>query len=218
MLGPTVSDHLGEMLGPSPLDRLGRQKCTFGQTVLDSTRCPQTDIAFSLSASLLWQVTMHILTMYYGDATSFRTSRRGKSISMELDFPVVPRMLKIGVYLTLIDDFRFADRDMVMRYHWGFAVGHAYAHDQTASLVAPVSRAPVVETRLSDVQLEELGTGSLNDEVTVEPDNEDTGNPDSQLGYCEDDGWEDDSEVSGNERGDEISDDDMLIEMDDMYN
>jgi hypothetical protein len=25
---------------------------------------------------------------------------------------------------------RFVDRDMVMRYHWGLAVGHAYAHEK----------------------------------------------------------------------------------------
>jgi hypothetical protein len=31
------------------------------------------------------------------------------------------------------EDFacRFADRDMLMRYHWGIAVGHAYTHDST---------------------------------------------------------------------------------------
>jgi len=23
---------------------------------------------------------------------------------------------------------RFVDRDMVMRYHWGYGVGHTYAH------------------------------------------------------------------------------------------
>jgi hypothetical protein len=31
------------------------------------------------------------------------------------------------------DDFgcRFADRDMLMRFHWGLAVGHTYTHDST---------------------------------------------------------------------------------------
>ena len=27
--------------------------------------------------------------------------------------------------------YRFADRDMLMRFHWGLAIGHAYTHDST---------------------------------------------------------------------------------------
>lgn len=32
----------------------------------------------------------------------------------------------------LIYKYRFVDRDMVMRYHWGLAVGHTYAHRRTS--------------------------------------------------------------------------------------
>ena len=28
--------------------------------------------------------------------------------------------------------FRFVDRDMLMRYHWGLGVGHIYSHGQRA--------------------------------------------------------------------------------------
>jgi hypothetical protein len=31
--------------------------------------------------------------------------------------------------LTILRIARFVDRDMVMRYHWGLAVGHTYAHE-----------------------------------------------------------------------------------------
>jgi hypothetical protein len=30
-------------------------------------------------------------------------------------------------------DIRFVDRDMIMRYHWGLAIGHTYSHGQPAS-------------------------------------------------------------------------------------
>lgn len=29
----------------------------------------------------------------------------------------------------------FADRDMVMRYHYGFGIGHTYSHTQPASMI-----------------------------------------------------------------------------------
>jgi hypothetical protein len=31
-----------------------------------------------------------------------------------------------------MDIFRFADRDMVMRFYWGAAIGHTYAHAQSS--------------------------------------------------------------------------------------
>ena len=34
--------------------------------------------------------------------------------------------------------FRFADRDMLMHFHWGLGVGHTYAHSTTG----PVEKAP----------------------------------------------------------------------------
>jgi hypothetical protein len=34
-------------------------------------------------------------------------------------------------------DNRFADRDTVMRYHWGFGVGHTYAYRQCDPLPEP---------------------------------------------------------------------------------
>ncbi len=35
------------------------------------------------------------------------------------------------LYLTNVQNyFRFADRDMAMRYHWGLGIGHIYSHEQ----------------------------------------------------------------------------------------
>jgi hypothetical protein len=35
---------------------------------------------------------------------------------------------------SLLMEFRFVDRDMMMRYHIGLGVGHAYAHGQSDGL------------------------------------------------------------------------------------
>ena len=37
---------------------------------------------------------------------------------------------------------RFADRDMLMRYHWGLGVGHVYAHESTTESVKETLQAP----------------------------------------------------------------------------
>lgn len=41
---------------------------------------------------------------------------------------------------------RFADRDMIMRYHWGLAVGHVYSHNQNESTPSPSAQAPTTTT------------------------------------------------------------------------
>ena len=38
--------------------------------------------------------------------------------------------------------FRFADRDILMRYHWGLGVGHAYAHEPTTRSAEEILHAP----------------------------------------------------------------------------
>jgi|ERR1700722_1837797 len=46
--------------------------------------------------------------------------------------------------------YRFLDRDMVMRYHWGVAVGHLYTHGHIVCLQTPEP----METVSSDEELD----------------------------------------------------------------
>lgn len=66
----------------------------------------------------------------------------------------------------------FADRDMFMRYHWGFAVGHRYTHANVAAranaLLTPFTAVPpqpgITETSPSNQREGEQGTGEDEDE------------------------------------------------------
>ena len=40
---------------------------------------------------------------------------------------------------------RFADRDMLMRYHWGLAVGHIYSHPERDSQVTAQQLDPDIQ-------------------------------------------------------------------------
>jgi hypothetical protein len=85
-----------------------------------------------------------ILQMYFGAATSSQFLLRAENTLIMDALGANQHVLaipKIGINTTwgsewnisfviasiLVHDCRFADRDMAMRYHWGYGVGHTYA-------------------------------------------------------------------------------------------
>jgi hypothetical protein len=101
--------------------------------------------------------------------------------------------------------FRFVDRDMLMRYHWGLGVGHIYSHGQRAD--AP--------SEFTDRQT--ISTAGDEDSVNEEPPNDDNAsdaeNPELGFDNREDD-WIDIEEGSEDELEEE---DEIIVAMDDMY-
>ena len=85
---------------------------------------------------------------------------------------------------------RFVDRDMVMRYHWGLAVGHDYAHTQK------LSKAHEVEVS------EEMDDSDAGDPLTAGRTPElDEGPCDAGLEYSLESRDDDHLELSGDEDG-----------------
>jgi hypothetical protein len=86
---------------------------------------------------------------------------------------------------------RFADRDLMMRFHWGLAVGHAYTHDSTlAEAITATEECPdeVPDTEGSrpnaqvDVPSLELSEFSLNEHENHNWDSsEEEGEPVSDI-------------------------------------
>lgn len=82
---------------------------------------------------------------------------------------------------------------MAMRYHWGFAVGHVYTHEQTAALVSPSTGMS------SSLSLSRSGSEDEERDEEIEPTDPDI--PRS----CESDG--EDSELGFEDRQDDTLDD-----------
>ena len=98
--------------------------------------------------------------------------------------------------MLILSVVRFVDRDMVMRYHWGLAVGHAYAHEKG-------------DTVSMDVHTEEREPG-IHPEVE-EPDDLDLQNSEGQddaaehtLRNRDDDAWDDSGESGGDDEPDQL--------------
>lgn len=62
--------------------------------------------------------------------------------------------------------FRFADRDVVMRYHWGKAVGHIYSYSTS---VSSPNQSPVVPQTLASDHNEQANTSHHAPTVTEPP-------------------------------------------------
>jgi hypothetical protein len=80
--------------------------------------------------------------------------------------------------------YSFADRDTAMRYYWGFAVGHAYAHSEETGSIPTTVEDPFVE----DADTNDPGDALESDStarhsglkaVEVEEDQIDPGSPDA---------------------------------------
>jgi hypothetical protein len=109
---------------------------------------------------------------------------------------------------------RFADRDMLMRYYWGFSIGHLYTHGQTA--VKHSAELEATECAAGEETLEGATENPYEDGAgagqRIDDNDSNVDQEDLVLGDCEDDGRED----AANEFGEE-SDDEHFIAMDEMY-
>jgi hypothetical protein len=65
--------------------------------------------------------------------------------------------------------FRFVDRDMVMRYHWGLAVGHVYTHGcRSGSGTSSIESRPELEDVNEDAEdLEEYGDPGVSSSLSL---------------------------------------------------
>jgi hypothetical protein len=118
---------------------------------------------------------------------------------------------------------RFVDRDMVVRYHWGFGVGHVYSRWQGANRTAESSRLESPhsssttsnsEATYESIAVTEGDTLSLNWDRDPDTQSVEFGfeNGDDDLGEA-------DSEDPGNleHRLDAEDDDDLFADLYDMY-
>jgi len=103
-------------------------------------------------------------------------------------------------------DPRFSDRDLVMRYHWGLAVGHLHVH-QPISMSGPIpgETGSLMNTQDDDDQLPDFEADKLSgehacaqngDSIDYESDNPELGSEERDL-----EGWEDVETDSGSEGG-----------------
>jgi hypothetical protein len=84
-----------------------------------------------------------------------------------------------------MDIFRFPDRDMVMRFYWGSAVGHAYAHAQSSRERCEDDISSVSEALNGDDVLEndrEINAGDSQLEFTLDvQDGDEWDDPDDDM-------------------------------------
>lgn len=109
---------------------------------------------------------------------------------------------------------RFVDRDMVMRYHRGLAIGHIYSHgpvsDTGASTSQPSAAKDGLEPELdaaTDVNPDSHFPHHNNDSDTEDPELSFEGREGELIDVG--DGFKDELEVD--------YDDDLLVTMDEMY-
>jgi hypothetical protein len=121
--------------------------------------------------------------------------------------------------------YRFVDRDMTMRYHWGLAVGHVYTRGQTASQAIhhdhnvsspPISVEDNNHTYPESMQsvLNNVGSATETDQAFNENDSD---VDQLELMLKNQDVDECFSDSNDEEEGEDFSDDDMLLAIDDMY-
>jgi hypothetical protein len=100
---------------------------------------------------------------------------------------------------------RFVDRDMAMRYHWGLAVGHAYAHEKG-------------DTDAMDTHTREYEPAIHPEVVEGEPDDLDLENSEGQdhddaaehtLRNRDDDTWDNSDESGGDDTPDQSGNSDV---------
>ena len=92
--------------------------------------------------------------------------------------------------------FRFPDRDMVMRFYWGSAVGHTYAHAQSSR-----------ETREDDSSnVSEAVNCVVPDDVSENDREIDAGEPELEFTLDVHDGDDWDDVVDGMVDGDDLHD------------
>jgi hypothetical protein len=111
--------------------------------------------------------------------------------------------------------FRFVDRDMLMRYHWGLAVGHVYSHARWPNI--PANSITESSADEWDAMNEDVHESRVQDQDATSNTDSDWENP--ELGFenreddCIDSGEDPESEP---ERVDD-GDDELFVAIDDMY-
>jgi hypothetical protein len=85
---------------------------------------------------------------------------------------------------------RFADRDILMRYHWGLGVGHIHAH-QPVAWSGHDSEDPRDVPSPGREPEEASATYSGNTQTGNDSDGDDTDNPELDLEDRDLEGWED---------------------------
>jgi len=112
---------------------------------------------------------------------------------------------------------RFADRDMLMRYHWGLAAGHVYTH----ALAIGTEHAMDLETTTEHTQdfAENTTGGARAGSPDLNESASDVEQAELEFGDQEDDDWEDRPLGDDNSQVDpeDLSDDDAFAAMDEMY-
>jgi hypothetical protein len=108
---------------------------------------------------------------------------------------------------------------MLMRYHWGLAVGHLYSHDRPANMTEYTLDLELSECAALELPLHHNGTNCItadfNTANTSKEVNSDIIQEELDIQNCEDDQWENLS--SDEDEQMEESDDDILMASDDIY-
>ena len=116
--------------------------------------------------------------------------------------------------------YRFVDRDMVMRYYWGLAVGHVYTHSTDDSNLTQDTLNDDAETN-DDLVLEtDSSNVGLSAQLLVQEDSAWAGegdDPEFSFENREDDFIDELTILSSDEEGDIDGDDDEALAMNDMY-
>lgn len=121
--------------------------------------------------------------------------------------------------------FRFVDRDMVMRFHWGLGIGHLYSHQRGADSLASHPGEGINITLTDDEEtVEDDGEIEEDEEVVIamsesQGDNLEQGSNDEEISNAgessDTDGYS--SESDGGEEYIDDDDDDDILEYDEMY-
>ena len=101
------------------------------------------------------------------DAHDWRSYRVNRSVQLFLD-----HSRSEGIVC------RFADRDMLMRFHWGLAIGHTYAHNSTWTEAFTITEESSIE--VSDMETSHLSTVNLTEFSLKEQENQDWDNSDEE--------------------------------------
>jgi hypothetical protein len=118
----------------------------------------------------------------------------------------------------------FVDRDMVMRYHWGCAVGHIYCY--STKMQHPEHMSTSASPTMEDGEIDQDSVECEDDteiraDIELDDGMECAGLEEMDESGCDDDDdcWSDTSSHSdsGREEGVDDLDDQELLEMDDMY-
>lgn len=125
----------------------------------------------------------------------------------------------VGTLLLNISNLlSFVDRDMLMRYHWGLAVGHVYTHGSQTTPNAPRS-----QSQPQDEEIANIGAGGaseLEPEIQIEEDivdnvSEGGDEEDAQFGL---ESREAEDLLDTSEEETDTEDDERLLAMEEMYN